>query len=126
MSQDKAALVREVLGELFSLASGQTPNADDTAWVEQRLDTTLAELARRNIIYIPDAESIEDAVFNALTAYLTEICGPKFGRPRDYGAKQAAEDELRTIQRIGRGTGAMLRVDKALLRRRPWSITDGV
>lgn len=127
MAQDKAALVQEVLGELFSLASGQTPTTDDTAFVESRIDTTLAELAKRNVIYIPDPEAIEDEVFNALAAYMAQICGPKFGRARDFAAKQAAEDELRTIQRIGRGTGAMLTVDRAArVRRGRFSITGGV
>ncbi|WNJ88468.1 hypothetical protein [Bosea sp. 685] len=118
MSQTKADLVREVLGELFSLASGQVPSAEDTAFVEQRIDPALAALAKRNVIYIPDAEEIDDEVFDALVAYLAQICGPKFGRPRDLAAKQMAEDELRTIQRIGGGTGRTLRIDSALLRRR--------
>lgn len=114
MSQTKADLVREVLGELFSLASGQTPSAEDTAWVEQRIDPTLAALAQRNVIYIPDADDIADGVFDALVAYLTEICGPKFGRPRDIAAKSAAERELRTLQRIGKGTGQNLKTDRVL------------
>ncbi|SFJ54477.1 hypothetical protein SAMN05216304_109126 [Bosea sp. OK403] len=118
MSQTKADLVREVLGELFSLASGQVPSAEDTAFVEQRIDPTLAALAKRNVIYIPDAEEIEDEVFDALVAYLAQICGPKFGRSRDLAAKQMAEDELRTVQRIGSGTGRMLRIDRALVSRR--------
>ncbi len=118
MSQTKADLVREVLGELFSLASGQVPGAEDTAFVEQRIDPVLAGLAKRNIIYIPDAEEIDDEVFDALVAYLAQICGPKFGRPRDLVAKQLAEGELRTIQRIGSGTGRMLRVESALVPRR--------
>ena len=118
MSQTKADLVREVLGELFSLASGQTPNADDTTWVEQRIDPTLAGLAKRNVVYIADSEDIADEVFNPLAAYLAEICGPKFGRPRNPVSQKMAEDELRTIQRIGKGTGQPLRVDVALRPRR--------
>lgn len=114
MSQTKADLVREVLGELFSLASGQTPSAEDTAFVEQRIDPTLAALAARNVIYIADSDDIDDAKFDALVAYLTEICGPKFGRPRDAAAKAAAESELRTLQRIGKGTGQNLKTDPML------------
>ena len=114
MSQTKADLVREVLGELFSLASGQTPSAEDTTWVEQRIDPTLAALAARNVIYIADSDDIDDAKFDALVAYLTEICGPKFGRPRDLAAKRAAESELRTLQRIGKGTGQNLKTDLML------------
>lgn len=110
----KEDLIREVLGELFSLASGQTPSTEDSAWVEQRINPTIAALARRNVIYIPEDDEIDDAIFDALVAYLTEICGPKFGRPRDAIAKKAAEDELRTLQRIGKGTGQNLKTDPIL------------
>ncbi|KFC74513.1 hypothetical protein FG93_01099 [Bosea sp. LC85] len=123
MSQTKADLVREVLGELFSLASGQTPNADDAAWVEQRIEPALALLARKNVIYLADAEAIADEAFDPLVTYLAQVCGPKFGRPRDFAARQAAEDELRLVQRIGTGTGALLTVDPGLRRRRPRSLT---
>jgi len=122
MSQAKAALVREVLGELFSLASGQIPNADDTTWVEQRIDTTLASLAKLNIVYIPDGEDIADEVFNPLVTYLSEVCAPKFGRPRNEAIQDKAEGQLRTIQRIGSGTGQPLRVDRALVGRRLGSL----
>ncbi len=118
MAYVKADLTREVLGELFSLASGQTPNSEDTTWVEQRIDSTLAALAKLNIIYLSDADEIPDEPFNALAAYMAEICGPKFGKPRDPVAKKAAEDELRAIQRMGSGSGAMLRVDRGLTSRR--------
>lgn len=114
MAYVKADLTREVLGELFSLASGQTPNTDDTTWVEQRIDATLGSLAALNIFYLGDADDVPDAVFNSLTAYLAEVCGPKFGKPRDRAAMKAAENELRTLQRIGRGTGSMLKTDPML------------
>jgi hypothetical protein len=125
MAYVKADLTREVLGELFSLASGQTPNADDTTWVEQRIDATLATLAALNIFYIPDAEDVPDAAFNPLVTYLAEVCAPKFGRARDIQAQAIAEGQLRTLQRIGSGTGAMLTVDRALRPRRRFSIWNG-
>lgn len=118
MSQAKADLVREVLGELFTLATGQTVNTDDSTWVEQRIETTLAGLAKLDVIYIADSEDIPDEVFNPLVAYLAEICGPKFGKPRNPAAKQAAEDELRTLQRIGSGKGGPLKIDAGLLTHR--------
>ena len=118
MAYVKADLTREVLGELFTLASGQTPNADDTTWVEQRIDATLASLAALNIFYLSDADTVPDAAFNPLAAYLAEICAPKFGRPRNEAAKAMAESQLRTLQRIGKGTGGMLRVDRGLTSRR--------
>ncbi len=114
MAYTQDDLVREVLGELFSLASGQTPNADEVTWVEQRIDATLATLSGLNIFYVADGESVPDAAFNPLVTYLAEVCAPKFGRARNEAVKKAAEDELRTLQRIGKGTGQKLRTDPML------------
>lgn len=118
MAYVKADLTREVLGELFSLASGQTPNSDDTTWVEQRIEATLATLSALNIYYIIDVDTVPDDAFNPLVTYLAEVCAPKFGRPRNDAAKMMAESDLRTLQRIGKGTGGTLRVDCGLSSRR--------
>ena len=118
MAYTRTELKEEVIGELFALGSGQSPSTEDAAWVEKRINSTFASLAKLNIIYLPDPDDIPDEAFNALAAYMAQICGPKFGRPRDYAAKQAAEDELRTVQRIGGGTGGPLKVDAALRQRR--------
>jgi hypothetical protein len=118
MAYTQTDLVREVLGELFSLASGQTPSADDVTWVTQRLASSLATLSSLNIYYILDAETVPDEAFNPLVTYVAEACAPKFGRPRDMVAKKDAEDTLRTLQRIGKGDGLPLKADNALRYRR--------
>ena len=118
MAYTRDQLKAEVLGELFALGSGQSPSTEDAAWVETRINSTFAALARLNIIYLADPDEIPDEAFNALAAYTAEICGPKFGKPRNPVAKQAAENELRTLQRIGGGTGGPLKVDRALTDRR--------
>ncbi len=123
MAYTRDELKEEVIGELFALGSGQSPSTEDAAWVEKRINSTFAALARLDIIYLADPDDIPDEAFNALAAYMAEICGPKFGKPRNFAARQAAEDELRTIQRIGSGTGGPLRVDAALRPRRRGSYT---
>lgn len=126
MAYTKDDLKAEVIGELFALGSGQSPSVEDSAWVETRINSTFGALAKLQIIYLADATEIPDEAFNALVAYMADICGPKFGRPRDLALKQAAENELRTVQRIGAGTGGMLKVDRALTgRRRGFNITTG-
>lgn len=103
MAYTQSDLTREVLGELFSLASGQTPNTDDVTWVEQRVASSLGELASRNIYYLIDAEEVPDEVFNPLVTYIAEVCAPKFGRPRNEATKMDAELKLRTLYRLARG-----------------------
>lgn len=111
MAYTKTELKTEVIAELFSLGSGQSPSTEDSAWVETRINSTFATLAKLNIIYLADPDDIPDEAFNGLVAYMTEVCGPKFGKPRDRLAMRAAVSELRTIQRIGGGTGSKLKTD---------------
>lgn len=124
MAYAKSDLTREVLGELFSLASGQTPNSDDVTWVEQRIEATLAALSRLNIYYMSDADEVPDEAFNALVTYLAEVCAPKFGRARDKAAQMMAENELRALQRIGGNALNLntLRADSGLQYRRRTSL----
>lgn len=114
MSQTQTDLTTAVLEELGAVGSGQTASAEDTAAVVAKIDPALANLAARNSIYIPDSDDIPDEAFTPLVAYLAEICAPKFGRPTNPAAKNAAEDELRLLTRIGRGTGEKLKVDRGL------------
>lgn len=119
----RADLVREVLQDLSALdAVTSEPPAEDKATVEARIPTALAELAEAAEAYIPvplaDDDEVEDAVFEPLAAYMVEVLAPKFGRPRDVIALDAAERRLRRIfhKRRNRGTGRMLSVDPALRR----------
>lgn len=114
MTQTKADLVREVMGELFALASGQGVAPEDQTWVEQRIETTLASLATRNICYVAGADEIDDAVFNHLADYLAQVCAPKFGRPRDRAAMVLIEEQIRTIERVNQAPKPPLRLDRAL------------
>lgn len=118
MAYDQDDLAREVVAELFSLASGQPANTEDAARVVARIPGALAEMAGLNIIYIADGDSVPDAAFNAVVSYIAEILAPNFGKPTDKAKKADAEARLRTIQRIGSGSGALLRVDRGLAARR--------
>lgn len=115
MSYSKADLIEQTLAEVYALASGQTPNADDSARVEKRVDATLAALAKTNAYYIPDSDDIDDSIFNALVEYMAQVCRTSFNLPRDKQAELLAENELRRLARMGTGTGGPLRVDCALI-----------
>lgn len=112
----KAELIDAVLQDLGVLYAGQTADASDAALVERRLEAVLADLAQRNVIYVPPADDIDDQVFQLLTDILVETCAPAFGRGREYQVIERAESRLRTIARIGKGVpGARLKVDRSLL-----------
>lgn len=112
----KADLIEAVLQDLGVLQAGQTPDASDAALVGKRLERVLADLATRNVIYIPDGDEFDEQVSQHLTDILVEVCAPAFGRTREASVTANAEARLRTIQRIGKGVpGARLKVDRALL-----------
>lgn len=114
MAYTQDDLIREVIAELFGLATGQPASTEDAARVELRLPGAIAELNGLNIIYIADGDSVPDAAFNATVTYIAEILGPNFGKPTDEAKKAAAESRLRTLQRIGKGTGQNLKTDRIL------------
>jgi hypothetical protein len=118
MAYVQADLVREVLEELLKLQPGETVPDEDTTAVTTRIEATLAELAVRNVYYMADATEIPPEAFNPLVTYMAEVCAPKYGRARDRDAMRDAEDALRTLARIGKGTGAKLKTDPALNPRR--------
>lgn len=123
-SQDE--LAREVVAEMFSLASGQPANPEDLARVNFRLPGVIAELTDLNIIYIADAASVSDGAFNSVVTYAAQVLAPNFGLPTDEVKKAAAENKLRTLQRIGSGNGEPLKVDRALVsRRRGFNVVTG-
>jgi hypothetical protein len=102
-------LIRGVLQQLAVWGGGVA--AIDVTAVSDSLTGILASLSARNVIYIADVSSVPDAALPALTRLVAAWLAPK---PMGEVIMQS-ERELRTLQRIGKGTGAMLRVDRALL-----------
>jgi hypothetical protein len=114
MAKTKDDLIKEALQSVGALGVGQSPSAEDRQDVETRIQPLIADLYARQVIYIANTDEIEDAIFPHLVVLLTEYCAPKFGRATDAAAIKFAESLLRTIARIGKGTGQVLRVDSAL------------
>ena len=103
-------LVQSVLEQLAIWGVAQA--AIDATTVAARIPSALASLAARNVIYFADEADVSDAAFDAVTRYVAARLAPK---PAD-GIVGEAEAELRTLARIGSGTGRRtLRIDGALL-----------
>lgn len=118
MAYTETNLVNEIAAELFSLGTGQAPDTEDAARITLRLPGILAELSKRNVIYISDAESVPDEAFSDVVAYAAAVLAPTFNLPPREGERMVAESRLRVIQRIGTGSGKMLTADASLQMRR--------
>lgn len=122
MAYTETNLVNEIAAELFSLGTGQAPDTEDAARITLRLPGILAELSKRNVIYISDTESVPDEAFSDVVAYAAAVLAPTFNLPPREGERTVAEGRLRALQRIGKGTGGTLRVDSGLSVRRRTSL----
>jgi hypothetical protein len=112
--RSQADLVTETLANLGVLAVGQSQDPEDTAYVLQKYDAILRQLAALEIAYIPDPNNVPAEYFASLADIMAGECATKFGSsPEDY-------DKLKK-QGLGipPGTGAAAMALKAINRGRP-------
>lgn len=98
MPKTRTDLINEALDLLGVTGTGQTPSVEDRAVIDGKIEPKLAELSRREIVYVPDPDAVEDEIFDALATLLAEEAGPKFGKPRDLGVRLEAEARLIEMQ----------------------------
>lgn len=103
MSRNRSDLIARVLSRLGITGSGEDISPEDSAKVDDEIDGILAELAAQDIVNVPDADEIDDAVFGHLSAIIADEVADDFGIPDDEAAKIAtrrttAEVRLRRLQ----------------------------
>jgi hypothetical protein len=103
-----SGLARAVVEQLETWGAGTL--AINAAAVSRQIQGHLDNLAARNVIYFADESAISTAGYQAVKRYIAGWLAPK---PMADVIAQA-EGELRTLSRIGKGTGGKLRIDRAL------------
>lgn len=114
-------LVVAILEELEERGAGQLVSDEDAGKVRDALPGWLADLNQRNVVLEPIYEDIPEAQFGWLVKFVAWKMARPFGLGSDAGLAAEghdAEDKLRVLARINRGTGQKLTVDKALIPRR--------
>lgn len=104
MSYTRAQLVNETLDLLGASAIGQSADPESYAKVDGKVNATLASLAARELVYVPDPDDIPDEIFNQLAAIVAEECKTKFGLSPEEVVKletdrAQAEAEIREMVR---------------------------
>lgn len=122
-SYTRRDLIDQALDNLGVLPQGSTPAAEDVAQVDRIIDPVLADLAARDITYVPapgqrgpSGGDIDAAQFLHLAAILADAAKAGWGLQGDpsfYVLRTQAEDMLRTIGRPPR-TRKALRTDHVL------------
>lgn len=110
----RTMLANEALVLLQKVGLGQSPDAEDTAKVDEKIDAVLDELSERNIVTIPDPDDIRAAYFNPLAELLANECAPNFGGQKSMAIKEQAEDRLKTMVNNAPASKKTLGIDQLL------------
>lgn len=123
-TKDRAALIQAAAVALRLVdASGDTLAPEDAVIIDGYVDTTLADLDARAIVSIPDAENVPIQYFDAVSKLVGFACELAFGKPPSAPQQiDYYEEKLRVAVNNEPATNRYLRVDRALVRRGPWTL----
>lgn len=114
-TKSKRELVNRILSDLGIMGTGEESDAEPFDDVEQRVQTTVAELNARDIVDVSDLNAIPGEIFEPLVEYMVLRAGPGYGRVgMNETERIALEDRLndavrQRIQRKALSTDALLR-----------------
>jgi hypothetical protein len=117
MAKTTTQLVAQVAALVTSLI-GESAAATDSTYLTGLVQPVVDDLAERNVCAIGDIDDIPDSHFLHLAALVAQEAIIPYGGKYDATVVAWRENRLRTLSRIGQGTGALLSVDRALLPRR--------
>jgi hypothetical protein len=99
---DRQDLIYRALKNLGALPQGAAPDADTYQAVSDLVDSVIAELEAKDIIYIASADVIDDEHLLSLGHILAWKAAPEFGAGSDQALAAlaiAAEQDLKTMDR---------------------------
>jgi hypothetical protein len=103
VAQTRQSLVHRALYNLGVLPQGQNPGAEEYNQVDALIDPMIEELIGRDVVFIEDADAIEDKYFLALGHVLAGQAQSLFGMQNDpalAARAQKGEKDLRIIASV--------------------------
>ena len=103
--KSRTQLIHRALRNLGALPQGHTPSDEEYDSINDLVDATVADLNARNIIYIADTDTIDDAHFLHLGHILAATARSEFGAlgtaeaPELAALAEAAEAKLKEQDR---------------------------
>ena len=93
--ENRTDLIHRALRNLGALPQGASPSAEEYQSISDIVDSVIAELNARDIIYIESADNIEEEHFLPLGHILAWIAAPEFGSASDQAlAALAVQGEM--------------------------------
>lgn len=109
-TRTRAQLVARAADKLFLTGNGQPLEADDSAFIDLRVDELIEQLSADGVVDIPDLSEIDVRYFNPLAELLANVCATEFGQVYSPERKLQFEAELRRTS-ASRPTYEAQRVD---------------
>jgi len=98
MTWNRQQFVNALLLDLDIVALGQAPADEEYEAADARLDTIVAELYARRVLYLPDLDQIPDEVVEPFRAIVALMLGPAYGKPPvDAVTQEVAEMRLKAV-----------------------------
>lgn len=88
-------MIYRALRNLGALPQGQAPASEDYQSVSDLVDGLVLEMEKRDVVYIPDVDALEDHLLQPMGHILAWRAAPEFGAASDgMLAQLAAQAEL--------------------------------
>lgn len=95
----RSDLIYRALRNLGALPQGQSPSAEEYQSISDIIDWTLAELEKRDIVYVKDVDNLEDEFVQPLGHIVAWRAAPEFGAASDIAlATLASQAELHLLK----------------------------
>lgn len=91
----RSDLINRTLRNLGALPQGQSPSAEEYQSISDIIDWTLADLEKRDIVFVKDVDNLEDEFVQPLGHIIAWRAAPEFGAASDQAlAALATQAEL--------------------------------
>jgi hypothetical protein len=79
----RTELIHRTLRNLGALPQGQSPSNEDSESISDIIDWTVAELEKRDVVYIADVDNLESEFVQPLAHIIAWRAAPEFGAASD-------------------------------------------
>lgn len=97
ITKTRAQVIERAGISLGLVQPGEALSSEDYDTLDDLFDPVIEQLSADRVIYIPDPNAIDVAVFLPLAALLANYAGPSFGSPINDPAKTRDEATLKRI-----------------------------
>ena len=113
-TKTRVQLKNQALTNLNIIGVGQEAEDDEMQVVEDLVDPLIEDLNARGIVYVSDADAIDNSVFMPLAELLANEAAPAFGQPKNPAKQEVCEERLRVVTRRAPPARMLLQTDTAL------------